>query len=143
MFSNQALDFVADSANPLLGISLLASIFVRFSTAKQARPFVIRSASAIAITYILSHLHDWFDLWKASGDFPSGHMTFFLTLVMCYAYLDRRSLWITVPAAFSYGTLIVYLNYHTWFDLWVSIFVAVPVTWACFRMSIWKKESGF
>lgn len=132
--TTEELDAIADAANPLLLVVFLVTCVRRFSGFRATGPFLIRFGVALAFTYVVSHLHDWFGLWRSWGDFPSGHMAFLLTVATAFFLLDRRSAFLTIPYALIYGWLIVFLGYHSWFDLAGSAVLAVPVTIICLRV---------
>lgn len=135
-------DLLADASNPaLLGI-FLVSVVRRFGGLRAARGFLAAFWLALGLTYVLSHLPQWLHWWPDLGDFPSGHMTFLLTITTSFFLLDRRSLVFTIPFAVLYGWLIVFLGYHTWFDLFAALLLAVPVTWLCHRLVPGGREGG-
>lgn len=135
-------DLVADVCNPLLlGIFLLA-VLRRFCGLRAARRFLTAFWLALGATYVLSHLPQWLRWWPDLGDFPSGHMTFLLTITTSFFLLDRRSLFLTAPFALLYGWLIVFLGYHTWFDLFASLVLALPVTGFCHWLLAGERTVG-
>lgn len=129
----QQLDAIADATNPLLLAAFLLSVGLSFPTLPAARPFLLRCGLALLITYGFAHFKQWFSLWPEFGDFPSGHMAFLLTVSACFFFLHKKSLRYTIPLAVLYGWLIVFLGYHTWWDLLGSFVLALPVTAFCMR----------
>lgn len=130
------LAYLASLVNPALLI-----VFVIFAAAgirnwNRALLFLARSGVALLLTYFLAHLNRWFYLWKNHASFPSGHMTFYLSVATSFFLLDRRSVPFTALIALLYGWLIAFLNYHTWLDLGGALFFAVPATLICH----WKPE---
>jgi membrane-associated phospholipid phosphatase len=101
-----------------------------------------RAGLALLVTYLLAHINRWMPLWAEHRRFPSGHMTFFLTLATSFFLLDRRSALLTVPAAALYGWLIVFLGYHSWLDLMGAAVLAIPVALLCHRSFIGSRNPG-
>ena len=126
-------DFLADAVNPVLLCVFLAAGMARFPSFKRAQAFLIRTGVAVLLTYVFAHLTRWMHLWRDHPGFPSGHMTFFLTVATAFFLLDRRSALFTVPLAMLYGGLIVFLGFHSWLDLLGAPLLAVPVTLLCHR----------
>ncbi|MEI6339783.1 MAG: phosphatase PAP2 family protein [Verrucomicrobiota bacterium] len=127
-------DGLADAVNPVLLCVFVACSFVRFPNRQRATAFLSRSAMALLMTYFFAHIKQWLHLRENPGDFPSGHMTFLLTVATCFFLLDRRSALITIPSAFFYGWLIIFLGYHTLGDLPGALLLAVPVTLICHKL---------
>ncbi len=128
-------DFVADSVNPVLLIVFLAFSYAAFGGRIRASlPFAIRFWVALLITWVLAQLDRWILVFRGQEGFPSGHMAFYLTVATAFALLRWQSAWITVPVAVMYGWLIVYLDYHSWWDLLTALIIAVPTTLVLF----WK-----
>lgn len=141
--THQQLDWIADAANPTLLCIFLACVFAGFQRHRNGSLIMAsRAGLALLVTYLLAHLNHWMPLWRDHRGFPSGHMTFFLTLATSFFLLDRRSALLTVPAAALYGWLIVFLGYHTWLDLLGALALAVPVTLLCHRNSEGKSSPG-
>ena len=133
--THQQLEWLAAAMNPALLCAFLACSMARFPSRKCAMAFVSRFALALLVTFLIAHINHWMPLWKGHRAFPSGHMTFFLTVATSFFLLDRRSALFTVPLALLYGWLIVFLGYHPWLDLLGALVLAVPVTLLCHRKS--------
>lgn len=131
--THQQWDFLADAVNPVLLCAFLAAGMARFPSLKRACAFLIRTGLAVLLTYVFAHLNRWMHLWRDHPGFPSGHMTFFLTVATAFFLLERRSALFTVPLAMLYGGLIVFLGFHSWLDLLGAPLLAVPVTLLCHR----------
>ena len=129
------LSFLASSVNPVLLVVFAACVVAKLPTRNSAVAFFARSGAALLVTYLIAHLNRWMHLWKNHGSFPSGHMTFYLAVATSFFLLDRRSALYTVPLAFFYGWLVVFLDFHTWTDVWGSLLFAIPLTLFCH----WKK----
>jgi len=122
-------DWVADSVNPLLLIAFLAYSYAAFAGQLRASvPFAVRFWLAVLITWLLSHLDKWILVLRNQDGFPSGHMAFYLTVATAFFLLRRQSFLVTLPLAVLYGWLIVYLDYHSWWDLLTALIIAVPTT---------------
>lgn len=130
----QQWDGLADAVNPALLCVFLACSLARFPSRKIAVAFLSRCGLALLLTYFFAHINRWALLWGDHRNFPSGHMTFFLTVATSFFLLDRRSALFTVPSALLYGWLIVFLGYHSWGDLLGALFLAVPATLLCHRI---------
>jgi len=137
IMNSSLLAWVADASNPLQLLVFLYWVFTRAPSGSAAGRFLGRFGFALAITYVGSHMHQWFGWWKDLGDLPSGHMTFFLTVSTSFFVFNPRSLIFTLPFAVGYGWLIVYLGYHSWLDLLAALALAVPVTLVCHH---WGKK---
>ncbi|MEX1117982.1 MAG: phosphatase PAP2 family protein [Terrimicrobiaceae bacterium] len=128
-------DLVADAVNPLLLIVFLAFSYAAFAgNLRGAAPFAVRFWLAILITWLLTHVDKWIHVLRNQDGFPSGHMAFLLTVATAFFLLQRRSLWVTAPLAVLYGWLIVWMDYHSWWDLLSALIIAVPTTLVLF----WK-----
>ncbi|MFZ4682691.1 MAG: hypothetical protein ACOYMS_09330 [Terrimicrobiaceae bacterium] len=138
----QQLDFVADAVNPALLGLFLGFCLVKLRNRGGAKVFLIRFGLVLLITYVLSHLHQWFHWWETLGDFPSGHMAFYFTVATSFFVLDRRSALLTIPLAVLYGWLIVFLGYHSWIDLLGALILAVPLTWFAHRVAVGDPDPG-
>jgi len=132
--THQQWDGLADAVNPVFLCVFLACALAWLPNPKRARFFLFRSGLALLITYCFAHIKQWLHLWKDLGDFPSGHMTFLLTVATSFFLLDRRSAPFTIILALLYGGLIVFLGYHTWVDLFGALLLAVPVTLLCHKL---------
>ena len=133
--THQQLEWLAAAMNPVLLCVFLACSLVWFRGHKCEMAFVARSGLALLVTFLIAHINRWMPLWRDHRAFPSGHMTFFLTVATSFFLLSRRSAMFTVPLALLYGWLIVFLGYHSWLDLLGALLVAVPVTLLCHRKS--------
>lgn len=131
--TNQQLLWLAGAANPILLFAFLAACAARIPGPGRAVEFLARTGLAVLGTYILAHLNRWMSQWSDLAGFPSGHMTFFLTVATAFYLLDRRSALFTVPFALLYGWLIVFLGFHSVTDLLGAPLLAVPVTLLCHR----------
>ncbi len=132
-------DWVADSVNPLFLIVFLAFSYAAFDRRLPASiPFAMRFGLAILITWLLSQLDRWIPGLRNQDGFPSGHMAFYLTVATAFFLLRRRSVFLTLPLAVLYGWLIVFLDYHSWWDLLTALIIAVPTTLVIF----WKGANG-
>ncbi len=128
-------DFLADAVNPLLLIVFLACSYAVFAgRIRESLPFVIRFWMAVLMTWGFAQLDRWILALRGQEGCPSGHMAFYLTVATAFALLRWQSAWVTVPVAVLYGWLIVYLDYHSWWDLLTSLIIAVPTTLVLF----WK-----
>jgi|GEM_PF-131278 len=126
--THQQLDWLAEAVNPALLCAFLACSMTGFPSRKRALDFVFHCGLALLATFLLAHINRWMLLWRDHRVFPSGHMTFFLTVATSFFLLDRRSALVTVPLALLYGWLIVFLGHHSWFDLLGALLLAVPAT---------------
>lgn len=127
-------DLVADAVNPLLLV-----VFLGYTSLKQPPPaqrvrFLLLSGLALLIAWLIAHLDHWISAFQNVNGFPSGHMAFYTTLATSLALLNPRSLVVTLPLAALYGGLIVFLHYHSWWDLLAAMLLAVPVTLLCHRL---------
>ena len=133
--THQQLEWLAAAMNPALLCVFLACC-MGIPSRKRALAFVSRFGLALMATFLIAHLNHWTPLWRDHRAFPSGHMTFFLTVATSFFLLSRRSAILTVPLARLYGWLIVFLGYHSWLDLLGALLLAVPVT------LLFHRESG-
>jgi membrane-associated phospholipid phosphatase len=122
------LRLVASSINPIL-----LAVLVFYAWKKNPHPldgaaFLLRSAGALLVAFVLSHLNRWGHLWPGHHYFPSGHMTFYLSTATSLFFLEKRSAFLTLPIAAGYGWLMVWLRFHTWLDVVGAALVALPVT---------------
>ena len=141
--THQQLEWIADAANPvLLGVFLACALARFWGNRAAVAALTIRAGLALLVTFLLAHINHWMPLWRDHRGFPSGHMTFFLTIATSFFLLDRRSALLTVPAAALYGWLIVFLGYHSWLDLLGALALAIPVTLLCHRHSGDRNNPG-
>ncbi len=141
--THQQLDWIADAVNPaLLCVFLACGVAALRGNRGRVAGLMARAGIALLVTYLLAHINHWMPLWAEHRGFPSGHMTFFLTLATSFFLLDRRSSLLTVPAAALYGWLIVFLGYHSLLDLLGAVALAIPVTLLCHRSSGGRRNPG-
>ncbi len=133
-------DFLADAVNPVLLLIFIACSVGKHSSSRRISAFLARSGVAILITWLLAHLDRWVPVLRDQVGFPSGHMAFYLTVATSFWLLDQRSLRFTLPLGLLYGWLIVFLDYHSWWDLLTAFLLAVPITLICHRMA--RRESS-
>lgn len=134
--THQQLDWIADAVNPVLLLAfLVCGVAMLRENRSRVTGLMVRAGIALLVTYVFAHINHWMPLWAEHRRFPSGHMTFFLTLATSFFLLDRRSVLLIVPAAALYGWLIVFLGYHSWPDLLGAVALAIPVTLLCHRKS--------
>ena len=141
--THQQLDWIADSVNPvLLGVFLACGIAAIRQRGRSAGVLMSRAGIALLVTYLLAHINHWMPLWSNHRGFPSGHMTFLLSVATSFFLLDRRSALLTIPVAALYGWLIVLLGYHSWLDLLGALALAIPVTLLVHRNSGYRTNPG-
>ena len=133
--THQQLDWLADAVNPALLCVFLACSIARIPGRKCALAFMSRCGLSLLATFFIAHVNHWMPLWRDHRGFPSGHMTFYLTVATSFFLLSRRSALFTAPLALLYGWLIVFLGYHSWLDLLGALVLAVPATLLCHRNS--------
>jgi len=133
------LNLLAFSVNPVLLFVFVACVVGKLNSRDKRVQFLVRSAAALLITFPLAHINRWMHLWKHHFNFPSGHMTFYISVAVSFFLLDRRSRLFTVPFALFYGWLIVFLGYHAWLDLSGAVVLAVPVTLLCHSKSLQRE----
>ena len=126
--STDLLKFLADAINPILLIAYIFRVWTTVNPLKLKLTILKRFTEVLLLTYFLAHINRWMHLWKAHEFFPSGHMTFYLTVATAYFQLDRRTALISIPLAILYGELIVFLHFHIWLDIGGSLLLAVPLT---------------
>jgi membrane-associated phospholipid phosphatase len=137
-------DFIADAVNPVLLIVFLAFSGVVFAGRMRAAwPFAIRFWVALLLTWVLAQMDRWIPGLRGQEGFPSGHMTFYLTVATAFALLRWQSAWVTVPVAVLYGWLIVFLDYHSWWDLFTALTLAVPITLVMFWRGAGAEQGRF
>jgi len=141
--THSQLAFLASSVNPVLLAAFVIFVMARIRDRTEVVTILSRTGIALVVTYLLAHINRWMHLWKYHGSFPSGHMTFYISVATSFFLLSRRSALVTVPIAFLYGWLIVFLNFHTWLDLWGAIFLSVPLTLLCHRTFRYRSGNYF
>jgi len=134
------LKLLADWLDPaLLGLYIL-QVCRMVHPIKTKVAILIHTSKLLLLTFSLAHINRWAHLWPGHYYFPSGHMTFYVTVASSYFLLDRRSALFTIPLALLYGQLIVFLNFHTWLDIAGALILAIPVTLLFQRKS--TKQEG-
>jgi len=131
--THSLLAFLASSVNPVVLLVFIACVIARFPVRSDSIPVLTRCGAALLVTYLFAHINRWMHLWKDHSSFPSGHMTFYIAIATSFFLLNRRSALITAPLALLYGWLIVFLDFHSWLDLWGAFFLSVPLTLLCHR----------
>ena len=131
--TQQQLAWLANATIPFLLCVFISCSIGALPASKRAAAFACRVALALLITFVLAHINHWMVLWKGHHLFPSGHMTFYLSVATSFFLLDRRSAILTVPVALLYAWLIVDLDYHSWLDLFGAMILSIPVTLYCHR----------
>ena len=132
------LKLLADLQGPVLLLVYILQVSLTVHPKRMKIETFTHTGWALLLTFILAHINRWAHLWPGHYYFPSGHMTFFLTVATACFLVDRRSAFFTLPLALLYGQLIVFLNFHIWLDLAGALFLAVPVTLLCHQRQKWR-----
>ena len=122
---------LADIVNPILLILFLAILASRPWNLQRTGCYLLGSAMALLVTFMLAHANRWMSLWKAHPHFPSGHMSFYVTVATWLFFLNRRTSAFTLPLGILYGWLVVHLGFHEWLDLTGAVLLAIPVSVVC------------
>ena len=120
---NRALDFVADSVNPLLALLALALIIRRRSPG-----FAAATALGIAGIYIVQAIDRRFAIWSSFGGDYSTHAAFATSLVLSMAWWFPRLRVGLAVVWMLYMVLIVAMGYHGMVDVVTAVVVALGVT---------------
>lgn len=120
---NRALDFVADSVNPLLALLAIVLIVRRRSFA-----FAAATALGIACIYIVQAIDSRYAIWSRFGGDYSTHTAFATSLVISMAWSFPR-LRIPLTATWvAYMVLIVAMRYHGAFGVITASIAGLVVT---------------
>ncbi|WP_189416628.1 hypothetical protein [Cellvibrio zantedeschiae] len=115
------LDFVADTYTPLL--LLVAVLEIYRSWKKNNRAHLLYFIYAVTIVYALMFADARWSLWASWGLDYSTHSAaaFCLVVIMCL-YKGARTWVIALSTLIAYGLLMHILNYHSWMDMFTSVF---------------------
>jgi membrane-associated phospholipid phosphatase len=125
-------DAIADSINPLLGLSLLVvAVRMRRDSSRQALGFLAQSVLALVLCWVCVRVLRELHLGAPGTKFPSGHMAFAVSAATSLAFWKRRTLWLLVPLLVFYAWLMVALRFHNWMDIMGALILAFFVSWCC------------
>ena len=127
--------------DPFFLVLLIVVAWAKHPKRIAALRFLGVSLAGLLIACLLAHTNRLLHLWKSHLVFPSGHMSFYVSVATSLVLADRRWIFVTVPGAIGFGFLLVLLGYHSWLDVVGAWFMASLVTWLCHR-ALKRRESS-
>lgn len=117
------LDFVADAYTPLL---LLFAFVELYRSWKNNREHLFYFIYALAIVYALMFAEMQWSLWASWGlDYSTHSAAAFCLVVMVCLYKNTCAWLIALSTLVAYGLLMYILSYHSWMDMFTSVFACI------------------
>ena len=125
---HQALDWVADSIDPLLAlVALAAPAFHRPLIARRIIVYYVCGGIAVAMVYVIRALDARYQVWAAAGLDFSTHTAFAASIGTSLVWLYRRWLLPVAMALTLNFSLILILRYHSILDVVSSAPLAASI----------------
>lgn len=134
--SYQELDFIADVYIPILFmISLL--VLSRAAVCQGVKSQVsqwLNLFSSIATVYMVKAADDYYQLWPLLGLDYSTHTALALVFVVFLSSKSLTFLMLSVTSMLLYIALMMYQNYHTFYDVMATSLVVLPLFFVLSRL---------
>ena len=124
------LDTIADAVNPSLALLALAAAFTPPIRHRRALVLLYLAATATGIAgiYAFGALDRALAIWQRAGGDYSTHTAFATSLAASMSFWKRAWRAILLLVLLAYLILIVFVGYHSAFDVATSALAALAVT---------------
>ena len=136
----EALDAIADSVNPILGVIALAWPWVLWRASyRRAASSVFATLVSVGFAYVVTWLDARYGWWPSIGLDFSTHTAVAVTLVVSLSAI-KPSIWFAwVGVLCAYIALMLYQGYHTAADILTTAAVIAPPL-ALYRWRLLKTD---
>jgi hypothetical protein len=127
MLSYDALDTIADSINPVMGlIALVLPWARRGSTARHALALDAMTLAAVSTAYVWQSLDSFLALWPRAGLDFSTHAAVFVAIASSIWQYGTTWRWVVGTIGIGYGGLMRVQDYHSLLDITTTVASMLP-----------------
>lgn len=129
MLSYDALDAIADSVNPALGVVALLVPWMRRKGKRYALALDALTLLAVAVAYTGQAIDSQLGLWSRAGLDFSTHIAVFIAIASSLWQQGRAWRFAAALLGLAYAALMLYQRYHSWLEITsTAAAMLVPLT---------------
>ncbi len=127
------LALIADAYIPLLALAtVILFLYIYFKIDNRDKYYkkvfsnISTTCMGVIVIYAFMFIDIKLNVFSMMGLDYSTHTALALVFVVTLSFIHKQVMWIVVVSMFLYGALMIYQEYHTFYDILITAILVLP-----------------